>query len=72
MIRCGKIKKGQKKSLRKVIGIGNPGESGSRSRKEQDQTESFRKELWKIKGTRWLYLVQVVEKSKRMKAGWNG
>lgn len=48
------------------------GESGSRSRKEQDQTESFRKDLWKIKGTRWMYLVQVVEKSKRMKAGWNG
>lgn len=45
------------------------GESGSRSRKEQDQTESFRKDLWKIKGTRWMYLVQVVEKSKRMKAG---
>ena len=48
------------------------GESGSRSRKEQDLTESFRKDLWKIKGTRWMYLVQVVEKSKRMKAGWNG
>lgn len=61
-----------KKSLRKVIGIGNPGDPGSRCRKEQDQTESFRKELWKIKGTRWMYLVQVVEKSKRMKAGWNG
>ena len=58
--------------MRKVIGIGNPGESGSRSRKEEDQTDSLRKELWKIKGTRWVYLVQVVEKSKRMKAGWNG